>query len=46
MWQPQGVLLRNFTSHPGTLEPGTRTWKDSANVYRSFASGRVSNDES
>lgn len=41
LWHPQGVLVRNFVSHPGTLEPGTRAWKESVTQYRSFASGRV-----
>lgn len=40
LWHPQGVLVRNFVSHPGTLEPGNRAWKESNTQYRSFASGR------
>jgi hypothetical protein len=41
LWHAQGVLVRNFVLYPGTLEPGTRAWKESITMYRSYASGRV-----
>lgn len=41
LWHPQGVLVRNFVSYPGTLEPGTRAWRESVTTYRSYGTGRV-----
>lgn len=40
LWHPQGVLVRNFVSYPGTLEPGTRAWRESVTTYRSYGTGR------